>query len=81
VGMSRGKQRKGENAVPAEARAQKGIDPVPWLFALYFFVVSGAAMAIGAHDAALAHANLGVTLPARSCSRSASSSSSRRASC
>jgi hypothetical protein len=45
----------------AEARAQKGIAPVPWLFALYLFVVSGAALVVGAHDAALSHANLSVT--------------------
>jgi hypothetical protein len=49
--------------VPAEASARTGIDPVPWLFALYLFVVSGAAVVIGAHDAALSHAPLSVTAP------------------
>ena len=47
----------------AEARAQKGIDPVPWLFALYLFVFSGAAMVVGGHDAALSQASLSVTAP------------------
>src|SRR5436190_15123747 len=59
MGVSPGKQRKGENAVPA--RAQKGIAPVPWLFAVYLFVVSGAALVVGAHDAALAQAGVSVT--------------------
>src|SRR5436305_9215 len=43
--------KRGE-AVPDEAHEPKGIAPVPWLFALFLFVLSAAAIVVGAHDAA-----------------------------